>query len=143
MSITIKPFVGEWHVWWAAGADMPLQLDRLWKIVIGTGQEGEREPFLSEEYDVCVGCAVLAPSGKDTWIKVFPEGDEPVTLVFADGTLRWSGTYRGQPLRIYISSSAAVSKDELASFSLYGTTIVGDPDQVAVWGANDDPPPLP
>ena len=69
--------------------------------------------------------------------------DEYGPLVLVDGSLRWIGTKGTNSIlkRIYVSLAESVSQDDKISFSLYGTTLHGDPEQVAVWGANDGPPP--
>jgi len=142
MNATVKSFLGEWYIWWVTGSDPVLQ--RGWKVLIGTGQEGAREPFLSPEYDICIGFSVFEPAADGTWVEVLSTTDQdskPLALVLTGETLRWSGTFQGQALRIYISLSQAVTSDEVVAVSLYGSTLRGDPDQVAVWGANDSPPP--
>lgn len=147
MSTNVKPFTGEWYVWWTSSADLPLHLEPRWRILIGTGDDSAgyvvRKPFLDDEYQVCVGCAVYEPTGGG-WRRVLPREDEPLALILKDGALRWCGLYDGNRVRIYISLSEALSAaTKEPTYSLYGTTVAGDPDQVAVWGANDTPPPPP
>jgi hypothetical protein len=141
MGISVKDFTGTWYVWWVDGESSFLQ--KGWKIVLGTTTDGAREPFLSEEYQVLMGFSILSPNGDGTWTPVFSTQDEqqqPLELLFADGSLRWIGGYHGQPLRIYISACEANTMGGERSLSLYGSTVLGDPDQVGVWGANDRPP---
>jgi hypothetical protein len=141
MGINVKDFVGDWYIWWVDGGNSFLQ--KGWKIVLGTTQDGAKEPFLSPEYQVLLGFSILSPNGDGTWTPVFSSGDQqqqPLELLFADGTLRWAGYYGGKPLRIYISACEASTTVGDSSIALYGSTVVGDPDQVGVWGAGDRPP---
>lgn len=141
MSISVKDFTGTWYVWWGDG-ERPF-LQKGWKIVLGTSEDGAQQPFLSEDYEVLMGFSILSPNGDGTWTPVFSTADQeqqPLNLLFAGGSLRWSGFYQGQPLRIYISACEASTLSGQTSISLYGSTVFGDPDQVGVWGANDRPP---
>jgi hypothetical protein len=131
MAANINRFRGEWHIWWVQGFE-PV-LEQTGRIVIGA--EGAQEPFLSDDGEVCVGFAIYEPDGT-----LYASSDEWGPLVLIDGQLRWDGTGKdGLPLRIYISVAEGVSKAG-PFVSLYGSTLRGDPDQVAVWGANDGPP---
>ena len=141
MGINVKDFTGNWYVKWVDGEDPFLHKD--WKIVLGTNTDGAREPFLSPEYQVLMGFAILSRDGDGGWTPVFGTQDQnqqPLDLLFSDGTLRWIGSYQGKPLRIYISLCEAETAGGGRSLSLYGSTVFGDPDQVGVWGANDRPP---
>lgn len=141
MGINVKDFTGTWYVWWVDGENSFLQ--KGWKIVLGTAMDGAREPFLSPEYQILLGFSILSPNGDGTWTPVFSTQDQqqqPLELVFADGSLRWTGYHGGKPLRIYISACEANTAAGTSSISLYGSTVVGDPDQVGVWGASDRPP---
>jgi hypothetical protein len=134
MSRTVKDFVGEWHIHWVDGVDPVLQ--PLWKLAIGT----ESPAFLNESYEVCVNFSILRPTADGGWEPVFgSESSQPLVLV--DGHLRWLGTDdEGHPLRLYISIAEAVTEDQQTFLALYGSTLHGDPDQVAVWGGSDRPP---
>jgi len=133
MAANINRFRGEWHIWWVQGFE-PV-LEQTGRIVIGA--EGAQEPFLSDDGEVCVGFAIYEPDGT-----LYASSDEWGPLALHDGQLRWDGTDKdGHPLRMYMSVAEAVTQDDKTYFSLYGTTLHGDPDQVAVWGANDSPPP--
>ena len=130
MSRSIEDFAGVWYIQWVAGKG-PLGVQSGWQIVIGGagGEDGVR-------------FALLRPEGKG-W-QMVSSSDESHPLVLVDGQLRWDGTNAdGTPVRFYISIAEAATRDGGKSFSLYGTTLLGDPDQVAVWGANDVPPPDP
>ncbi|HXU31335.1 MAG TPA: hypothetical protein VN851_12215 [Thermoanaerobaculia bacterium] len=136
MATSIKDFVGVWTVRWIAGENP--WLEEGWTIALGTGSEtmGDIAPFLDSNFQTCVGFAVL---DGETIVLSSAEQDEyhqPLVLLFSDGTLRWSGFYEGQALRLYISFSATESTEGETYASLYGSTTYGDPDQVAVWGAD-------
>lgn len=137
MATSVKDFVGVWTVRWVTGENPWLQEG--WTIALGTGNEtwGDKEPFLDAEYQTCVGFAVLDGETSKLSSNDQDEYDQPLALLFSDGTLRWSGLYEGQALRIYISfSSTEDPSGEVTYTSLYGSTTYGDPDQVSVWGAD-------
>ena len=145
MGVTVKDFVGNWYVWWSDGEQS--FLEQGWKLVLGTGEDGATAPDLSPpEFEVVMGFAILSPSsedGKVVWTPVFSSEEQqqqPLKLLFAGGTLRWAGYYNGRPLRIYISVCEANVAGSQSPVALYGSTVLGDPDQVGVWGANDHPP---
>lgn len=132
---SIEDFAGVWYIRWVAGQG-PLGVQPGWQVVIGKGDGG------GPGGESGVGFAVFQP-GENGWHPVH-SSDESHPLVLVDGQLRWDGTNAdGSPVRFYISIAEARSRDEGTTFSLYGTTLLGDPDQVAVWGANDGPPPDP
>jgi len=133
MARNINRFKGEWHIWWVQGFQPVLK--QTGRICIGTGAEGTAEPYLSESGEVSTGFAIYEPDGT-----LYASSTEWGPLVMGGGQLRWEGPDKdGLPLRIYISIAEGLSK-EGPFFSLYGSTLRGDPDQVAVWGANDGPP---
>ena len=133
----INRFKGEWHVWWVQGFEPVLGSG--WKIVIGTGELDTREPYVGEDGNVCTGFVIYEWTSEETWA-LYISSNERGPLVLIDGQLRWDGPDKnGQPLRIYISLAEGVSQTG-PFVSLYGSTLRGDPDQVAVWGANDGPP---
>lgn len=141
MGINVKDFTGTWYVWWVDGQESFLQ--KGWKIVLGTNEDGAKIPFLSPEFQVLMGFSILSPGSDGTWTPVFSTQDQqqqPLELLFADGSLRWAGYHNGKPLRIYISACEANTAVGDSVISLYGSTVLGDPDQVGVWGANDRPP---
>ena len=138
MSVNIGSFKDEWYIWWVDG-QTPI-FHRGDKLVIGTGEDGAAAPFFGPGGEVCVGATILRPDGAGGWQRILSsEGSDPLALT--DGNLRWIGIDpEGHPVRIYISVAEAMSRDDQVFRSLYGSTLHGDPDQVAVWGANDTPP---
>ena len=130
MSRNIDDFVGDWYVWWVAGEDPVLH--KGWKLAIGPViDDPPSVSFILSEPDPEGGWRTVLDSKKDG------------PLVLVDGSLRWDspgGTLPADMVRIYISLAEAVTRDDTVFFSLYGTTLHGDPEQVAVWGANDTPP---
>lgn len=133
MAVNINRFKGEWHVWWVQGFEPVLQ--QTGKICIGTGAEGTAEPFLSAAGEVCTGFAIYEPDGT-----LYTSSAEWGPLVLSDSQLRWEGNGKdNQMFRMYISLAEGLSKAG-PFVSLYGSTLRGDPDQVAVWGASDIPP---
>ncbi len=137
MAANINRFTGEWHIHWITGVDLVMKWG--WKIVIGTGDLGTPAPYVGEDGHVCTGFAIYERVGDESWT-VYSTSKEWGPLVLIDGQLRWIGADNdGLPLRIYLSVAEGAS--EAGPFvSLYGSTLRGDPDQVAVWGANDTPP---
>ena len=128
MSRSINDFIGEWHVSWLDGVN-PI-IDRDSKIEIGN--QPAIQPFLLDG-EVCVGYAVYLNG--QTQPRLTSAADGP--LVLADGNLRWIGQEPdGREVRIYLSVAEAFTQDNGRFLSLYGTTLHGDPEQVAVWGAN-------
>lgn len=137
MATNINDFKGEWHIHWITGVELVMQWG--WKIVIGSGAEGTKTPYVGDDGEVCTGFAIYERIGEGEWT-LYATSNEWGPFVLKDGQLRWAGNDRdGQPLRIYLSAAEGQSKDG-PFISLYGSTLRGDPDQVAVWGANDGPP---
>ncbi len=137
MAATVKDFVGTWIVRWVTGENPWLQEG--WTISIGTGDEtlGDTAPFLDGAYQICVGFSVFDGEKVVLSSNDQDESHQPLVLLFTGDTLRWSGWYEGQALRIYISySSTEDAAGETTYASLYGSTTYGDPDQVSVWGAD-------
>ncbi len=137
MATSVKDFVKVWRVRWVAGVNPWLQEG--WTIAIGTGSEtlGDRAPYLDGQYQTCVGFAVLDGETVKLSSKDQDEYLQPLALLFAGDTLRWSGWLDGKPLRLYISYSETKDPSGDVTYgSLYGSTTFGDPDQVSVWGAD-------
>ena len=129
MSRSIDDFVGDWYVWWVAGKDPDLH--KGWKLAIG--------PVIDPS---AVGFVLSEPDSEGGW-KMVRDSEMDGPLVLVNGSLRGdspAGTAPADMVRIYISLAEAVTRDDKVFFSLYGTTLHGDPEQVAVWGANDTPP---
>jgi hypothetical protein len=132
-------FIGAWTIGQISNPNSFFQSG--WQLCIGTGQHGDRPPFLTAGYDVCVGFAVLNQLGGIVLATGEAEND-PLLLLFTNGALRYAGYYKQSPLRIYISM-VEVLKPTLGLIypAIYGSSVVGDPDQVGVWGAEGNPPP--
>lgn len=129
MSRSIDDFVGDWYIWWVDGKD-PI-VHKAWKLAIGPVIDPSKVRFVLSEPDPEVGWKPVLDSEKDG----------PLTLV--NESLRWDSPPETPPddmARMYLSLAEAVTRDDVVFFSLYGTTLHGDPEQVAVWGANDTPP---
>jgi hypothetical protein len=150
---SIADFVGNWQIGWVDSEKGWLQQG--WLLLIGTGSGwGDSQPFLTAEYAVCAGFAILAPDadGNYTDLKLSTddhEGHQPLVLRLTGDQLRWKGYYRQegqdspQPVYIYISTAETWVPDGRSYTHLYGSTTYGDPDQVGVWGASSAPPPPP
>lgn len=137
----VGPFVGTWKVGMTGNPSGYLQPE--YQLVIGTGKHGDTKPYLNDDYDVIVGCAVLDAKGKPVDP---PAGgpQQPLLMLFANGTLRYVGYDGESPLRLYISVAEAITASGEKTYpAIYGTTTTGDPDQVGVWGAETSPPPSP
>ncbi|MEP7012276.1 MAG: hypothetical protein ABJC13_18290 [Acidobacteriota bacterium] len=137
MATSVKDFVGIWRVRWVTGENPWLQEG--WTIALGTGNEalGDTAPYLDGEFQTCMGFAVLDGETTKLSSKEQDEYRQPLALLFVGDTLRWTGWYEGQPLRLYISFSSTKNlSGETTYASLYGSATYGDPDQVSVWGAD-------
>ena len=125
----IHDFQRNWHVWWVDGFE-PI-VARQWLLAIGT--EPGTEPFIGPNGEECIGFNAYAPN--ETQPALSSEKDGPLVLI--GNTLRWIGTNsENTRVRIYISLAEAFTPDDQRFLSMYGTTLHGDPEQVAVWGAN-------
>jgi hypothetical protein len=139
---SVGDFIGSWTIKWVTGEQPFLQAN--WTILIGTGTNGANLPSFTGEWAVCVGFAVLDADG-DVELSTTPQnGDEPtphqpLLLLFDGSSLRWEGYYKQKPLNIYISLSTTQTTGT-PYVSLYGSTTLGDPDQVGVWGTDARPP---
>jgi hypothetical protein len=142
MVTSVKPFVGQWPITWVAGNS---GVTDQWQLFIGTGQYGDFPPVLDDEYMVTVGFALLDETGT-VQLGTDQGPNPPLPLLFTHGTLRGVGVSAGRPARVYISVADARMAGGSQSFSLYGSSFLGDPDQVGVWGADGNPasqPPQP
>jgi hypothetical protein len=141
MAANINRFRGTWYIHWITGIDLILNWG--WKIVIGTGERSTQTPFVGHDGEVCTGFVIYERIGHDHWT-FYTSSNEWGPLHLIDGQLRWAGLDKDdQPLRIYLSVAEGVAEGENGPepfVSLYGSTLRDDPDQVAVWGANDGPP---
>lgn len=141
MLANIKPYIGSWTIKWISGANPQVQPN--WTLLIGTGSaNGDTAPELSDDYDVIVGFAVLDDSGVCR-LSSSSDANQPLPMLFSNGTLRTVGTSEHLPVRIYLSMALAELPDGGNYPSIYGSTVSGDPDQVGVWGADANPPMQP
>jgi hypothetical protein len=132
----IHDFQRDWHVWWVDGFE-PI-VARQWKLAIGT--EPGTEPFQGPDGVWHIGFNAYAPNDPKPVLSSATDGD----LMLINSTLRWIGTNsENDEVRIYISLAEAFTPESGSFLSMYGTTLHGDPEQVAVWGANGGPPPQP
>jgi hypothetical protein len=141
----ISTFVGQWTIQYQGGAEGTF-LQNGWTLLIGTDSDfGDRKPFLTEEYAVCVGFALVDPQDPENPVQLSSDhdGPQPLVLRLTGEQLRWVGYYGGQPLYIYISAAVTQVPGDKTYTHLFGSTTYGDPDQVAVWGGSGNPPPLP
>jgi hypothetical protein len=149
---SVADFVGSWQIGWVDSQKEWLQQG--WVLLVGTGSAwGDSAPFLTEEFAVGVGFAILSQGadGKYTVLELSTDGNmghQPLVLRLTGDQLRWKGYYREpgkdpQPLYIYISTAETWVPDGRSYTHLYGSTTYGDPDQVGVWGASSTPPPPP
>jgi hypothetical protein len=137
MAINMKDFVGRWQVQWVDG-DQPF-LQKGWILEIGTSNNSSLLPFLTGEYQIATGFSVLSSLDPPTAELSSSDKDEynqPLALLLGDEGLRWEGWYKGQRLSLVISLAQTKVPGGDTYKSLYGSTTYGDPDQVAVWGAN-------
>jgi hypothetical protein len=147
MSASIGDFRGSWQISGATGPGSVLQNGGY--ILIGTGSGwGDSVPAFTESYQVTVGFALIN-NGQIVELSGVPldsgghEGQQPLLFLYQDGYLRWSGYYNQQPLRIFVSAADFTKADGTRYVAIYGTTIVGDPEQVGIWGGSGSPPPDP
>jgi hypothetical protein len=141
--MNIGTFIGKWYIQFTGGVAW-LQED--WILMIGTDSEyGDKPPFLTEEYAVCVGFAVL-DSKDQSPVQLSTEdhpGNQPLVLRLTGEQLRWKGYYKQQPLYIYIAAAETWTPAGEKYTHIFGSTTYGDPEQMAVWGGSGTPPPPP
>lgn len=148
--MNIGDFVGRWDIHLTQGVDGNTFLQEGWDLFIGTGSaSGDLPPKITEDFSVVVGFAVIDPQEPDHPVRLSTDpadgeaGNQSLWLRLAGEQLRWKGYYKGKPLYIYISAAETLEPTLDKSIHLYGSTVWGDPDQVAVWGAGATPPPPP
>src|SRR4051794_2831206 len=104
----ILTFIGQWTIQYQGGAQGSLLQDG-WTLLIGTGsQSGDQKPFLTDEYALCVGFAILDPADPENPVQLSTDGHDgpqPLVLRLTGEQLRWTGYYAGKPLYIYISAA--------------------------------------
>jgi hypothetical protein len=142
----ISTFIGQWYIQYTGGVEGTL-LEDGWILYIGTGSSyGDLKPFLTEEYAVCVGFALVDPSDPENPVQLSSDnggGHQPLVLRLTGDQLRWTGYYLQQPVYIYISAAETLVPGAKKYVHLFGSTTYGDPDQVAVWGGSGTPPTPP
>ncbi len=137
MVAKIADFVGEYNVTTSSEGSW---LEPGMQLHIGDEQFGATAAKLTDGYYITVGFAVVDQNGAP----VLATGDGgpgavPFVLVYDEGTLWWKGFTQGVPLRIYLSLAQGETLGGLPFKAVYGTTILGDPEQVGVWGADGNP----
>lgn len=150
MSVSVADFVGSWGIGFVDNQHGEVVKNSV--LLIGTGSGwGDRPPELTDEYEVCVGFALLAPDADGSYYALelsteaneAEENHQPLLLRLSGSQLRWKGYYKQKPLYIYISTAETWIPGSERYLHLYGSTTYGDPDQVGVWGASSTPPPPP
>jgi hypothetical protein len=137
MVTNVKPFIGTWYINWISG--QPHGIQQNWSLWIGTGSpNGDTPPALDADCNVIVGFALLDENGV-CQISSSDPGNQPMPLLFSNGTLRTLGASDHLPVQIFISMAVAEVIGGASYPSLYGSTVGGDPDQVGVWGADANP----
>lgn len=133
--MNIGTFVGKWYIQFTGG-DAWLQEN--WILMIGTNSKyGDEPPFLTAEYAVCVGFAVLNLADNCP-VQLSTEdqaGNQPLVLRLTGEQLRWKGYYKQQPLYIYIAAAETCTPAGKKYTHVFGSTTYGDPEQMAVWEA--------
>ena len=129
MAFNISDFVGTFTVKIACATQPPGVVEKDDKLHIGTGAGGVSEPFVGPDGDVQVGVSLIGSGGTK---KLSPSG-----FAFNGAYLTFTDTSQKPHVHYQISHQAtpAVSGARM----LFGITSTGDPDDVAVWGAEDDP----
>jgi len=125
---SIHSFVGEFKIRNGSGVGVVQTGDSLY---IGTGRhfappiDGDR-----------VGVAVWAEDGT----RRFPAIDEPAYFHFRGDRLEFeSRSLDGVEMRIVLSLFQIRRDDGSLYRAPYGLVVIGDPDQVGAWGADDNP----
>ena len=92
----IANFVGTWYIHLQDGStDHGMQKDST--LLIGTGSKyGDIPPFLTEEYAICVGFAILSENGvvelsTDPPSESNPAPNQALVLRLTGDQLRWKG----------------------------------------------------
>jgi hypothetical protein len=147
--MNVSAFIGTWPINFATG---PLTqpgkpLENLGSIEIGTGSNGASAPVLcATDYEVKVGFALLDTAGGVIFSSssIGSSGSGPLLSLVGE-QLRWHGPYQGSdgvPRELNINIALAVvyrgtDPEGSGTYSyLFGSTVYGDPDQVAVWGGS-------
>lgn len=137
MVAKIGDFVGEYTIT-QVGATEPVLRSGM-KLLVGTNPDLAPPPVLTDGYFLVVGFALLDESGNPV-LSTADAQQQPLVLLYDEGTLRWAGYYGGKPLRIFLSLCQTGGPGGMPYKAVYGTTLLGDPDQVGVWGADGNAP---
>jgi hypothetical protein len=136
----VNPFIGRWFINWISGQS-PIQQN--WSLWIGTGSRyGDTPPALDADFNVIVGFALIDENGV-CQLSSSSSGNQPLPLLFGNGTLRTVGTSEHLPVRIFLSMAVSELIGGGTYLCIYGSTVGGDPDQVGVWGADANPAMVP
>lgn len=131
----IQDFVGSYTVHEGStqrGAGGGITVDQGDRIYIGTGTHNDPPPDGDR-----VGMALISAQGL---AKLPVSGAPPAWFSFENGSLAYQGETEGG-LRIPFTIQFSLYSDAVNAYkALYGVTTAGDPDQVAVWGADDNDP---
>lgn len=152
--MNIGNFIGVWYIQWRDGVKGH-GIQQCWTLRIGTNSDyGDPAPFLSADYEVCVGFAML---DEDEVVQLSTEppalgvpavpqdrerSQQDLALVLTGEQLRWTGDYEQRTLEIYVTAALTFAGAQ-KTVHLYGSSTYGDPEQMAVWGASGTPPPSP
>ena len=134
----IGDFIGNYTVRHVSTQNPDPLLELNGKFCIGTGEHGDTLPKLTDGGFIVAGFSVLDSTGN----VLFSSQDEtgaPLELALVESNLRWVGYYKARPLRIYISEYKITSPGGIVTRGIYATNVYGDPEQVGVWGADDNP----
>jgi len=126
---SIQSFVGEFTIRNGSGVGNVIQSGDT--LYIGTGShlappiDGNR-----------VGVSIFADDGN----RRFPSQEEPAYFTFRGGRLEYeSPTVDNVRMTIVLSLYQTRRDDGTTYRAPYGLVVIGDPDQVGAWGADDNP----
>jgi len=129
IGITIHSFVGQYTIRNGSGVGNIIETGDT--LYIGTGIH--RAPPVSGNR---VGVSIFAPDGSQR----FPLGDEPAYFTFLGQKLKHKTTSDvGLTMTVVVSLYQEKRQDDSLYRAPYGLVLLGDPDQVGAWGADDNP----
>jgi hypothetical protein len=136
---TIDDFVGEYTIKTGGGAGPVIQPGQ--RLYVGTGTHGDPPPDAG-----AVGVSIYTSEETPPQQPVFPRDPsvDPAIFDFQEETssLAFEGSWldgssgRRRPLYVQISLSRPPGRGYRAPYAM---VLVGDPDQVGTWGADDQP----
>jgi hypothetical protein len=147
----IGDFVGEYKVRWVDGSQPILSRpgpDSWMKFLIGTGTFGDDPPWLTSSYDTMVGFSVVQFSSSGPVVVISSgqsgiAGSQQLALSFVDGVLVGGGIRSSDNavVQVQLSLYTDTSRGGGTVYkALYGVTTQGDPEDVAVWTADNTEP---